>query len=82
MLYAHSMAAEHQESVEKAHRASVVPHFINEDKSDLRGIKSGWYAMKNDGNLVGGPFTTYQKCAEGISVSRQEPSGCAWLRTG
>jgi hypothetical protein len=69
MQHAHSMAAEHQEAAEKVHRPSVVPHFINEDKSDMRGIKSGWYAMNNDGRLVGGPFGTYEKCVERLSGS-------------
>ena len=34
----------------------TVPHYISEAKSDMRGIKPGWYAMDNDGNLVSGPF--------------------------
>jgi hypothetical protein len=25
----------------------TVPHYINEDKSDMRGIKSGWYAVED-----------------------------------
>jgi hypothetical protein len=24
------------------------PHYVNEDKSDMRGIKHGWYAMEDD----------------------------------
>ena len=27
----------------------TAPHYINEDKSDMRGIKSGWYAVEDDG---------------------------------
>jgi hypothetical protein len=27
----------------------TVPHYINEDKSDMRGIKSGWYAIDEGG---------------------------------
>ena len=30
----------------------TVPYYINEAKSDMRGIKSGWYAIDEDGNLV------------------------------
>ena len=44
--------------------ARTVPHYINEDKSDMRGIKSGWYAVDEDGNLVFGPFDTYEECVE------------------
>ena len=33
-----------------------VPHYINEDKSDMRGIKSGWYVIADDGNITSGPF--------------------------
>ena len=43
----------------------TVPHYISEDKSDMRGIKPGWYAMDDRGNLVCGPFSSRQKCVEG-----------------
>ena len=46
----------------------TVPHYINEDKSDMRGIKSGWYAIDEDGNLVSGPFDTYDQCVEGNAL--------------
>jgi hypothetical protein len=42
----------------------TVPYYINEAKSDIRGIKSGWYAIDEDGNLVLGPFDTYDQCVE------------------
>jgi hypothetical protein len=42
----------------------TVPYYINEAKSDIRGIKSGWYAVDEDGNLVFGPFDTYDQCVE------------------
>jgi hypothetical protein len=28
-----------------------VPHYVNENKSDMRGVKSGWYAIADDGHL-------------------------------
>jgi hypothetical protein len=46
------------------HAPRTVPYFINEAKSDMRGIKSGWYAIDEDGNLVFGPFDTYDQCVE------------------
>jgi hypothetical protein len=42
----------------------TVPLYINESKSDMRGIKSGWYAMDGDGSLVSGPFSSREKCVE------------------
>jgi hypothetical protein len=42
----------------------IVPLYINETKSDMRGIKAGWYAMEGDGNLVAGPFSSREKCVE------------------
>ena len=45
----------------------TAPHYINEDKSDMRGIKPGWYAMDDRGNLVSGPFFSREKCFEGSS---------------
>ena len=52
-----------------------VPHFINDDKSEMRGIKSGWYAIDEDGNLVFGPFDTYEECVEfwGTDTRQCEP---------
>lgn len=29
---------------------------INEDQSDMRGVKEGWYAMDDEGKLTSGPF--------------------------
>jgi hypothetical protein len=28
----------------------TIPRYVNEDKSDMRGIKPGWYAMGGDGS--------------------------------
>jgi hypothetical protein len=41
----------------------------NEDKSDMRGIKPGWYAMGGDGSLVADPFDTSEKC---VAPTRQK----------
>jgi hypothetical protein len=43
----------------------IVPHYISENNSDIRGIKAGWYAIDNDGKLVSGPFSSREKCVEG-----------------
>jgi hypothetical protein len=32
----------------------TAPHYISENKSDMRGIKPGWYAIEDDGNLSSG----------------------------
>jgi hypothetical protein len=40
----------------------TIPHYISENKSDMRGIKPGWYAMEVDGNLSSGPFSSRQEC--------------------
>jgi hypothetical protein len=47
----------------------TIPHYVNEDKSDMLGIKPGWYAMGNDGSLVAGPFDTSEKC---VGPTRQK----------
>ncbi len=44
-----------------------LPHFISEDKSDMRGIKSGWYAIDDDGNLTSGPFSSIEECVKRIT---------------
>jgi hypothetical protein len=64
MQRAHAVAAEDKEAEKRLDRAGNVPHFINEDRADMRRIKSGWYAMSNDGRLVCGPFATYEICLD------------------
>jgi hypothetical protein len=45
----------------------TAPHYINENKSDMRGIKPGWYAIENDGTLSAGPFSSHEQCFERIT---------------
>jgi hypothetical protein len=59
----------------------AIPHYISEDKSDMRGIKSGWYTMEEDGKLSSGPFVSRQQClnkdaqyANGLTTSRSTPA--------
>jgi hypothetical protein len=40
----------------------TVPYYICENKSDMRGIKHGWYAIEDDGNLSSGPFPVFEAC--------------------
>jgi hypothetical protein len=40
----------------------AIPHYINEDNSDMRSIKPGWYAKDDDGNLSSGPFSSREEC--------------------
>ena len=44
----------------------TIPNYINENKSDIRGIKPGWYAMDDDGNLSSGPFSSREECVRRI----------------
>jgi hypothetical protein len=48
------------------------PHYVNEDKSDMRGIKHGWYAMEDDGNLSSGPFSSREECIKRITTTASE----------
>ena len=41
-------------------------HYINENKSDIRGVKPGWYAIEDDGNLSSGPFCSLEECVKRI----------------
>ena len=45
----------------------TTPHYISEDKSDLRGVKPGWYAIDGHGNHSAGPFSTLAECVAGIT---------------
>jgi hypothetical protein len=41
----------------------IIPHYINENKSNMRGIKPGWYAMDDGGKLSSGPFSSREDWA-------------------
>jgi hypothetical protein len=45
----------------------TAPHYISENKSDMRGIKPGWYAIEDDGNLSSGPFSSPEECVQRIN---------------
>jgi hypothetical protein len=45
----------------------TAPHYISDDKSDMRGIKSGWYVIEDDGNLSSGPFSSLVECVRRIT---------------
>jgi hypothetical protein len=40
--------------------------FVSEDESDMRGIKHGWYAIEDDGDLSSGPFSSHGECLSRI----------------
>jgi hypothetical protein len=58
-----------------------VPHYVNETKSDMRCIKSGWYAMNEDGNLSSGPFVSREEClSRGIQLTNRSTSSESFPR--
>jgi hypothetical protein len=40
----------------------MTAQYISDDKSDMRGIKPGWYALDEDGSLCSGPFSSHEEC--------------------
>ena len=61
----------------------IAPHYINEDKSDMRSIKPGWYAVEDDGNLSSGPFSSLVACVARITqpTNGTMASSCSEGRT-
>ena len=53
----------------------IAPHYISEAKSDMRGIKSGWYAVEDDGNLSSGPFSSLEACVARITQPTNGTTG-------
>ena len=45
----------------------TVPHYISENQSDMRGIKHGWYAIEDNGDLSSGPYSGLEECAKRIT---------------
>jgi hypothetical protein len=39
-----------------------IPYYVNDEQSDVRGVKRGWYAMDECGSLGCGPFSTPCEC--------------------
>jgi len=44
----------------------TVAYYISEGKSGMRGIKQGWYAIEDDGNLSSGPLPGFDECVTKI----------------
>jgi hypothetical protein len=40
----------------------TIPNYINEDRSEMRGIKPGWYAVDDAGKIKSGPFSSHEEC--------------------
>jgi hypothetical protein len=45
----------------------LAPHYFNENHSNKRGIKAGWYAVEKDGKIVSGPFFSRWDCLKYIA---------------
>jgi len=45
----------------------TVPYYVGEAQSDMRGIKHGWYAIEDDGDLSSGPYSSLEECAKRIT---------------
>ena len=43
------------------------PYYVSDNRSDIRGIKPGWYAIEEGGELSSGPFSSRQECAANIT---------------
>ena len=57
------------------HATMTIPRYVNEVISDVRGIKPGWYAMDDVGNLSTGPFLNKAECLGSITQPTFEPLG-------
>lgn len=70
----HDLRGEACVTDDPAHRSTtmVIPHFINDDVSEMRGIKPGWYAIDDDGNISSGPFSSYEQCVIRITQPTKE----------
>jgi hypothetical protein len=56
----------------------TIPHYINEDQSDIRAIKPGWYGLESNGKLSSGPFPNQEKCLTGITQPRSNCRASPW----
>jgi hypothetical protein len=52
---------------------NLIPRHIDEQESDNRGIKAGWYAMRRNGTPRFGPFASRGECLVGIARFKDAP---------
>jgi hypothetical protein len=55
----------------------TAPYYMSETKSDMRGIKQGWYAIEDDGTLYSGPFSSFEECDKRITSPLTSDAGDA-----
>jgi hypothetical protein len=53
----------------------TVPHYISESQSDMRGIKHGWYAVEDDGNLIFWTFSQFRGMPHGNQSAGERDDG-------
>ena len=56
----------------------TIPHYVNEDQSDIRSIKPGWYAVERNGKLSFGPFPSQEECLTRIIQPRSNSRASPW----
>jgi hypothetical protein len=56
----------------------TIPYYINEDQSDIRAIKLGWYGLESNGKLSSGPFPNQEKCLTAITQARSHSQASPW----
>ncbi len=59
---------------EPAPMNNLTSRHIDENESDNRGIKGGWYAMRRNGSLRLGPFSCQEECLTAIAQTPPEPA--------
>jgi hypothetical protein len=50
----------------------AIPHYVNENKSDMWSIKPGWYAMAKTAAYLPGRFSSREEC---LNRSTQPTNG-------
>jgi hypothetical protein len=57
----------------------IIPYFINEDGAYQRGIKSGWYAVDERGNISLGPCSSREECLDKIRPMNGDTPHELWM---
>jgi hypothetical protein len=40
----------------------LFPRYVDEAQSKMRGLKVGWYAIDNEGDIASGPYPSRDEC--------------------
>ena len=58
----------------------LFPRYVDEAQSRARGLKVGWYAIDNEGDIASGPYPNRDECIARIGQTPEAIVPLLWRR--